>query len=558
MEIKSKENRGEYMKTSVNELKNGLSAIFDVLWMVDLNSNSIDVIFDRFRTELQDKTLSYTDFCEQYARQDDAYKKLCSFPDTDALSEICIQKKAEYHDLCLNVEGVPVWYRICFSPYGEEEYDKKIMITIKKDDVRKRKEIFNSALSQNFDYVIYLNTAENTYIIYPGKGNGGQNILPSLGNDYDNDIIALNKKTIADYDTDRVNAELSRSYIRRSLMNRSTYEFYSDCLENGEYHTKVIRMSLLNGDPESDVTIITCTDVTDDRNDRRMALTTALENTTIHNFCFYIKENRCEFPERTIKKYGCKSIYTNMPYSFMNDFVCEEDWRSFAECYDIITSGSGRTSTCIFRTKDRKLWLKQTLTIVPTTIKDVNVAIGIIENITDQKKMMYRAERDLLTGLYNKTSAMSSIQRILQHDEDMLHVMFVLDLDNFKLVNDIYGHTAGDQILSELGAILRSFFRSNDIIARFGGDEFILFIPNIRDRTIAVTKARKIIDAIKNNLGNEYPKACITASIGIAYSHPGLNAKSFFELADKALYKAKKAGKDRFCIACDVHSSVKG
>ncbi len=548
------------MITSANDLKNGLSGMYDALWMVDLSTDSMEIIFDKFETEMQDKTVSYSSFCMKFA-ENDAYHRQngesCVLPDAETLSEICSQNKAEYQDICLDEGGVPVWYRIGISPCGDEEYDKKVLITVKNNDFRKRKEIFNSALSQNFDYVIYLDTADNSYILYPGNRYSGQNTAASFGTDYDRDIVMFNKQAIADYDVERVNSELSRSYIQRSLLKCSSYEFYADSLENGDYHTKVIRMSLLNGDPESHITIITCTDVTEDRNDRRRALTTALENTTIHNFCFYIKENRCEFPERTIKKYGCKSLYTNMPYSFMNDFVCEEDWRLFAESYDTITSGGGRTSTCIFRTKDRKLWLKQTLTIVPTTIKDVNVAIGIIENITDQKKMMYRAERDLLTGLYNKTSAMTSIQRILQHDENMLHVMFVLDLDNFKLVNDIYGHTAGDQILSELGAILRSFFRSGDIIARFGGDEFILFIPNIRDRTIAVTKARKIIDAIKNSLGNEYPKACITASIGIAYSHPGLNAKSFFELADKALYKAKHAGKDRFCIACDVHSSVK-
>lgn len=548
------------MKASTNELKEGLSGMYDALWMIDLNSNSIEIVFDRFRPEMQEKTVSYTDFCMQYADNEENYENIdewCSILDVETLSAICIQKKAEYHDVCMTENGEPMWYRIGISPYGDNEYDKKVMITIKNDDSRKRKEIFNCALNQNFDYVIYLNTAENSYILYPGNS-GGQICSASFGNDYDKDIVLFNQKIIAGYDIDRVNSELSRSYITRSLLKNNSYEFYADCLEDGEYHTKVIRMSLLNGDPESHITIITCTDVTEDRNDRRTALTTALENTTIHNFCFYINENRCEFPERTIKKYGCQSIYTNMPYSFMNDFVCEEDWRQFAECYDTITSGSGRTSSCNFRTKDRKLWLKQTLTIVPTTIKDVNVAIGIIENITDQKKMMYRAERDLLTGLYNKTSAMSNIQRILQQDENMLHVMFVLDLDNFKQVNDIYGHTAGDQILSEMGTILRSFFRSNDIIARFGGDEFILFIPNIRDRTIAVTKARKIIDAIKNNLGNEYPKACITASIGIAYSHQGLNAKTFFELADKALYKAKRAGKDRFCIACDAHNSVRG
>lgn len=548
------------MITSANDLKNGLSGLYDALWMVNLDTDSMEIIFDRFRTKMQEKTVSYTDFCMKFA-ENDAYHKQngesCVLPDPETLSEICSRNTAEYHDICLDEDGAPVWYRIGISPFCDEESGKKVMITIKNDDFRKRKEIFNSALSQNFDYVIYLNTADNSYILYPGSRYGGQNTAASFGSDYDKDIVLFNKKVIADYDIDRVNSELSRSYIQRSLFKCSSYEFYADSLENDEYHTKVIRMSLLNGDPESSVTIITCTDVTEDRNDRRRALTTALENTTIHNFCFYIKENRCEFPERTIQKYGCKSLYTNMPYSFMNDFVCEEDWRIFAESYDTITSGSGRSSTCIFRTKDRKLWLKQTLTIVPTTIKNVNVAIGIIENITDQKKMMYRAERDLLTGLYNKTSAMANIQRIIQHDENMLHVMFVLDLDNFKLVNDIYGHTAGDQILSELGSILRSFFRSNDIIARFGGDEFILFIPNIRDRTIAVTKARKIIDAIKNNLGNEYPKACITASIGIAYSHPGLNAKTFFELADKALYKAKHAGKDRFCIACDAHSSVR-
>ena len=156
--LKSKENRGEYMITSANDLKKGLSGLYDALWMVDLNTDSIEIVFDKFKTKTQDMTVSYKDFCVKFAENE--YHKqngeVCVLPDAEKLSEICRRNKAEFQDICFNEDGVPVWYRMEISPFGDEEYDKKVMITIKNDDFRKRKEIFNSALAQNFDYVIYL------------------------------------------------------------------------------------------------------------------------------------------------------------------------------------------------------------------------------------------------------------------------------------------------------------------------------------------------------------------------------------------------------------------
>lgn len=148
---------------------------------------------------------------------------------------------------------------------------------------------------------------------------------------------------------------------------------------------------------------------------------------------------------------------------------------------------------------------------------------------------------DPLTQLYNRTYFFKSLEkeiiRLNRYDGD-LSILFV-DIDDFKQLNDKYGHTVGDIVLKELANLIKSSLRDVDIAARFGGEEFVIMLPNT-NKEGAYSTAKRLQEMLKHT-----PLAghIISASIGIANYTQGLNAKSLIDRADKAMYKVKKTEK---------------
>jgi diguanylate cyclase (GGDEF)-like protein len=156
---------------------------------------------------------------------------------------------------------------------------------------------------------------------------------------------------------------------------------------------------------------------------------------------------------------------------------------------------------------------------------------------------------DSLTGLPNRVLLIDRLTLALAHAHRVkkrLAVMF-LDFDDFKLVNDNYGHAIGDIFLREIGQKLKSAVREEDTLARLGGDEFILVLPELVDRDNAATLAEKLIELGREPLtfGDSEIKASF--SIGIAmYPDDGEDYETLLDKADEALYKAKRKGRNRY------------
>ena len=172
--------------------------------------------------------------------------------------------------------------------------------------------------------------------------------------------------------------------------------------------------------------------------------------------------------------------------------------------------------------------------------------IGRISNIHNQtiqtEKFQKLAQRDSLTNLYNRVVAKENISRILESDEEKLGMMLMFDLDNFKSVNDTYGHLFGDQILKHVARQVENNIRKVDIAARVGGDEFVVFISDIHTEESASAYCDMLYRALKKKYNNyEY-----SVSMGVAcYPRDGKSYDELFEHADQALYASKHAGKDR-------------
>ena len=188
------------------------------------------------------------------------------------------------------------------------------------------------------------------------------------------------------------------------------------------------------------------------------------------------------------------------------------------------------------------------------------VGINIVSKLyvsKKQRQLEIKADTDLLTGLNNKLATERKIKEYIEHNPNSQSMMFILDIDNFKKINDTMGHAFGDVVLRTLGHSIGALFRSTDIIGRAGGDEFIIFLKGISDPDAIRKEAKKVEDFFKDFKAGEYTKYAATASIGVAiYPQEGADFESIYKAADQALYKAKKRGKNQLAFYKDEWGGV--
>lgn len=161
-----------------------------------------------------------------------------------------------------------------------------------------------------------------------------------------------------------------------------------------------------------------------------------------------------------------------------------------------------------------------------------------------------QAQIDKLTGAFNKASILEGLSRELvelQRSESTLSI-FLFDIDNFKVYNDQNGHLAGDKLLRELSALVSEVVRAEDVLGRFGGEEFLLIFPETDQAAgfKAADKVRRRIAAHPFEFAENQPLGCISVSGGVAtYPTSAESSVQLLKLADEALYRAKAKGRDR-------------
>ncbi|MDF2564407.1 MAG: hypothetical protein K0Q53_802 [Massilibacillus sp.] len=184
--------------------------------------------------------------------------------------------------------------------------------------------------------------------------------------------------------------------------------------------------------------------------------------------------------------------------------------------------------------------------------------VGKIINIDAQKKeiesLQAKAYRDSLTGLYNKMITQSLINELIKKQKPhQIHALMIIDIDNFKSINDTLGHLVGDEVLISVTNQLKGLFGKHDIVGRIGGDEFVVFMYNIRSMKDVIVKANAITNVLRTNYFDQDINYAISGSIGISLCpQDGRNYKELLKKADNALYKIKKSGKDDFALANSV------
>lgn len=198
-------------------------------------------------------------------------------------------------------------------------------------------------------------------------------------------------------------------------------------------------------------------------------------------------------------------------------------------------------------------WLQINRVIEPVTKKMFYIAI--FSDITDRKKRQYELDRlahyDVLTGLVNRHFLNINFSNLLENSKrkKTKNAVLFLDLDHFKQVNDIYGHHEGDLLLQETAQRILSKVRTNDIVARIGGDEFVIILSRIQDEKIILKIAESLIKEIRKPFFINNNEHNIGTSIGVSiYPDHGTTTAELMSRADSAMYRSKNAGRNQVSI----------
>jgi diguanylate cyclase (GGDEF)-like protein/PAS domain S-box-containing protein len=176
------------------------------------------------------------------------------------------------------------------------------------------------------------------------------------------------------------------------------------------------------------------------------------------------------------------------------------------------------------------------------TIEDVTAEVEA------QVELSHMALYDTLTDLPNRTQFLEALRRELEGTDGKEIAVLFLDLDRLKIVNDSLGHAAGDHVLQEVARRFRATTRSAEMVARFGGDEFMFLVRGVRCEEDAKRAAQRILATLDDPVECRGQRLRVTGSVGVVVTAPGANAESVLRDADTAMYQAKSSGRNRYAL----------
>ena len=275
-------------------------------------------------------------------------------------------------------------------------------------------------------------------------------------------------------------------------------------------------------------------------------------------FEYDIKEDTITFADKFRNFFAGESFVIKPEKTLvLNGMVAPESTESFAElCYLMSVGTEYHSTELLLNTKNGgyQWYVASFSTIYDEAEKPIR-AVGLLRNIHAQKtrqlQLLAKSETDQMTGLFNKVTTENRIKENLRElNGNSYNVFMLIDIDNFKAINDTYGHLKGDDVIVDIARAILDESNGYGFGGRLGGDEFCMYLDNILDIQLAEEKAK----LIENRLRRLYPggDTCkVTLSIGIVATNEQITYDTLLDRADVALYNAKVAGKDQYCCYTD-------
>lgn len=293
----------------------------------------------------------------------------------------------------------------------------------------------------------------------------------------------------------------------------------------------------------------------------------ALENTTVTIWDYDVINHTITHDERSKTIHGIpETVIENVPESLIQrGYIHPDSADAMREMYKRIENGE-KFVTGVFRvrTADGSDWWFERIKyncLMDGRNKPYH-AIGMSENVTEEQDERRRidelnaaAECDSMTGIYNHDAAIAHIKKYLSIEgTGAKHALFMIDIDDFKRINDTLGHQCGDETIKRIAQRIKGVFRASDIVGRIGGDEFMVLMKNMPDERLAQRKGEELVNALRINVssGNRSDMQ-VTASVGIVICTDNVNNnfEALYSKADSLLYSVKTSGKDNFMIGCE-------
>lgn len=262
--------------------------------------------------------------------------------------------------------------------------------------------------------------------------------------------------------------------------------------------------------------------------------------------------------------------YTQTVRYIAEHFVYEKDIERFYTFFNrdslLVRYYDGQTKGIIEYLRKRPdgslYWVRSvTLLLEDPYGKDIRLFMmtqDIDKEKREELKLRSRTEHDGLTGLLNRETFVARVSEIMdKRDYSKCHALIMLDIDEFKMHNDAYGHPYGDQVIRDTARLMDGFLRKRDLCGRMGGDEFMIFLNDITSEADVIPRIDMLCQLLKRS---DEEKREVTCSMGVAFSpRDGETFQALYQNADTALYEVKRTGRGKYRIySHDIHSREKG
>jgi diguanylate cyclase (GGDEF)-like protein/PAS domain S-box-containing protein len=365
----------------------------------------------------------------------------------------------------------------------------------------------------------------------------------------------ISKLTVYDFYADKLNAQEDlENILKKSLHNISNRQY---CLKNGG-HIEVDIYSCWSASGHSNVIIVSIEDVTQRNKAQEIAAKyrVLLENARDIILFVGLDGQIAEANKAAEDAYG----YSRDELLLMNVFgLHRPNDRLIIEKYMKEASRGGITYETVHIRKDG--------TPFPVEVSSQQISIGkqiilgkVIRDISDRKRiednLRYFASYDSLTRVPNRRVLEETYIETYckKNQQNKTGALLLIDVDNFKFINDMFGHTVGDMVLVDLVSILKENLSNDDFLARFGGDEFCILLNNVTTEyaCMIAEKLRCAVEQTKMSPGDYEISLSYTISIGVAPIYNGeLKFREIISRADYALYQSKEQGRNRVFCVCD-------